>query len=74
MAQTFLVQAPVKTAKGKIFRIVKDRSWDDMPFSFLVQVRKSNYSLGQMRTTWAYTNKCETLEEAQKIFNKKIGA
>lgn len=74
MAQTFLVKEATKNAKGVAFRIVKDRSWDDMPFKFLVQKHKMNYNLGQNRWSWVYTDKCDTLEEAVAIFNRKVGA
>lgn len=71
MAQTFLIKAAKKNSKGVEFRVVKDRAWDDMPWSFLVQKHKMNYSSGQNRWSWVYTDKVATEEEAVKIFERK---
>lgn len=71
MAQTFLVKAPKKNARGIYYRVVKDRSWDDMPWSYLVQKYKMNYSRGRDVWTWQITDKLATKEEAIKIFEKK---
>lgn len=70
MAQTFIIRTPIKAKNGKVFRIVKDRAWDDMPFSFLVQKLCENYSAGRMVKTWRYTNKFDTAEEAVAKFEK----
>lgn len=71
MAQTFIIKSAVKNSQGNTFRVVKDRSWDDMPFSFLVQKLCANYSAGRMVSTWRYTDKCTTADEALKIFERK---
>ena len=73
MAQTFLVKSALKNANGVAYRIVKDRAWNDMPFKFLVQKLKMNYSLGKDRWSWVYTDKCDTQGEAEAIFARKIG-
>lgn len=71
MAQTFLIAAPKKNSKGVAFRVVKDRSWDDMPWNFLVQKLVMNYKQGKNVWTWVYTDKLSTKEEAMIIFEKK---
>ena len=74
MAQTFLITAPIKNSKGKTFRIVKDRSWDDMPWNYLVQTLKTNYEHGRNHTRWVYIGeKHSTVEAAQAAFKKKVG-
>jgi hypothetical protein len=72
MTQTFLIAAPAKTANGKAFRVVKDRSWDDMPWNYLVQTLQSNYQHGRMHTRWVYTHKFATRDEALEVFRKKV--
>jgi hypothetical protein len=74
MAQTFLITAPAKNAKGKVYRIVKDRAWNDMPFSYLVQTLKTNYEMGKNRTRWVCSAKFATVEEAKADFAKRVGA
>lgn len=73
MAHTFLIASPAKAANGKLFRVVKDRAWDDMPWSYLVQVRSINYRQGRDVASWCYTHKFATREEALAVFNKKVG-
>jgi hypothetical protein len=72
MAQTFLIRAPIKAKNGKVFRVIKDRAWDDMPFSFLVQKLCENYSAGRMVKTWRYTDTFTSVEEAVSKFEKMI--
>jgi hypothetical protein len=74
MAETYLIASPARSEKnGKIYRVVKDRAWNDMPFSYLVQVRKINYSHGKNVATWVYCDKFPSQEEAVAKFLKRVG-
>lgn len=71
MAQTILIKAAKKNSKGVAFRVIKDRAWDDMPWSFLVQKQVTNYKHGKDHISWVYTDKVKTEDEAIRIFEKK---
>jgi len=73
MAQTFLILAPHARPSGKIYRIVKDRSWDDMPWTYLVQTLKTNYEHGRNHTRWVYVGEKHSTVEAAHAALSKLG-
>lgn len=74
MAETYLIAHPQKALKGeKIYRVTKDRAWDDLPFSYNIDVRCVNYSHGKNVVSWRVKEKFNERGDAILKFNKLTG-
>jgi hypothetical protein len=74
---TTVIFPATKSSKGKVYRLVESRPFNDDYRTFYVQTIKSSYNgqmRGGMRTRWVWSDELDNREAAEVAFKKRVGA